>query len=758
MVAPALERPHPGATATPDRPPVPPPVDTSPLVDRSMPIFEKEDEIKRALHEKDTIIVMAQPGSGKTTQIPIFVLEELDKIDPKRKILVTQPRRIAAKDISTFVGKGRDSAIGYRLKGDNNVVEGKTKVIFTVDESLFNEVKRDGALSEFAVIMLDEVHLRRKKTDSILSSIKDVQAVRKQQGLPPLKVLITSGTLDEVKFREKFPDAAFIESKGNIQPITPEYAKENIPIERMATETAKVIQDIVVNRKRKGNILVFLPGKGEIRDQRGALEALGMLGVPNVQIVEIQGDMDLDAQQKAISDDGTQKIILATDIAEAAVTPKNTFTVVDWGLVRQNVFDEETGWERLDTIEQTKDGLRQRAGRGARLGPGLYVGMFTEHNYNNRPDFQKPEILRSQLADMVLDIKVMGRDPRNYPYFETPPQTNLELGITTLKKLGALDQREKLTDIGEKMAEFQMDPHFARMLVEAHKRGCLSEVATIVAFLNTKGLYAWQTAGPTVTSFDKKATREKADRAYSLLKDPKSDFLTFLNIWVENNKRPDEAARIKFQEDHYLGQKAMSNVYQMRRDIIKNLKFALDGVAIDEFAPVDLAKGDEVQKAILAGLTDRLLVREGMGSYKSVDGKKSGIRIGNFSTQYSQRPAQVVTAEIFERNADPVASYVQPAWGEWIREVAPYFYSESQSPISVVPTTEPGLTAAQAKMDEAIKKAETPLLVPKPAEPTPPPPKKEQKSIVAELQSIFSEVKAELRKIWEEFKSAFKRK
>lgn len=614
-----------------------------------LPILEFAGEIREAVKENQTAVIVGETGSGKTTQIP-RLLREVMPADAK--IAITQPRRVAARSVARYVaeqvGCRIGDEVGFQVRFEDHTTEG-TRINFMTDGILLRKIQDDPLLQNYAAVMVDEAHERSLNIDFTLGLLKRLQKKRAETGIAPLKIIVTSATLEKEKFARYFGNSPTVEVPGRLYPVDVHYTKERgYDYPKAAAEKAQSI----INADKPGDILIFMPGQEEIDKTVKEMERLDLQGV---EFLPLYGQMSPEDQDRIFEKSQKRKIIIATNIAETSVTVPGVRHVIDSGLIKQMEFDSQTGIESLVTKNHAKSGCIQRAGRAGRLAPGECHRLYTEADFNSRQEFQVPEIQRSNLAHVVLMMKQIGIDDvKSFEFIDPPEAGTLDQALDTLKTLGALDEQEKLTEIGEVMAELPLEPEKARMVIEAEKYGCVEAVCTIASFLGGKSVFS----RPNEKKFD-------ADAAHAKFRNSASDFLTLLNVWqaYEASDYRDGWAR-----DNFLNSKTLAEVRQVRYQLLRALR--RNGIHASE-----TADPDAIGKSIAAGLVGNLMEYSGRHAYRRVKDNASGFFIHPSSAAFHNAPRFFVPAEIV-RTTKTFARIIQEVKPEWIREIAPQMTRE----------------------------------------------------------------------------------
>jgi HrpA-like RNA helicase len=614
-----------------------------------LPILKYAREIKETVASNQTIIIVGETGSGKTTQIPLLLREIMS---PEDRVAITQPRRVAARSVARYVAENVGCRIGeevgYQVRFEDHTTEG-TRINFMTDGILLRKIQEDPLLQDYSAVMVDEAHERSLNIDFTLGLLKRLQRKRAEAGLPPIKIIVTSATLEKEKFARYFGDSPMVEVPGRLYPVEIHYEKERVyDYTKAAAEKVRMI----VEQNKEGDILIFMPGQEEIDKTIKEIEALRLSGLT---VLPLYGQMSPEEQDRIFEKMSGRKVIVATNIAETSVTVPGIHHVIDSGLIKQIEFDPSTGIETLAPRPHAKSGCIQRAGRAGRLAPGECWRLYPESDFNNRPEFQTPEIQRSNLAHVVLMMKKIGiEDVKSFEFIDPPEIKTLEQAIDTLKTLGALDENERITEIGETMAEFPLEPHIARMVIEAEKHRCVETICTIASFLGGRSVFVRP-----------KGKESEADAAHRRFKVPESDFLTLLKVWqeYEANDYRDGWAR-----DNFLHTKMLAEVRQVRYQLFRVLR--RNGIRASESQDPEA-----IGKSIAAGLIENLMEYYSRHSYRRVKDGESGFFIHPSSVTFGRNPKFFVPAEIVRTNKT-YARIIQEVKPEWIREIAPQLTRE----------------------------------------------------------------------------------
>jgi ATP-dependent helicase HrpA len=482
-----------------------------------LPVNERRGEIAELIAKHQVVIVCGETGSGKTTQLPKICIE-LGR-GAAGLIGHTQPRRLAARSVATRLAQELKTqvgaGVGVKIRfQDRSMPESWIKLM--TDGILLAESQSDPYLSAYDTIIIDEAHERSLNIDFLLGYLKQLLPKR-----PDLKVIITSATIDAERFSQHFNGAPVIEVSGRLYPVEVRYRPvADIEKEDDERDLYDAITDAVdeLARLGPGDTLVFLPGEREIRE---AAEALRKRHPPHTEILPLFSRLSAGDQDRIFKPSGARRIVLATNVAETSLTVPGIRYVIDTGLARVKRYSYRNKVEQLQIEKVSQAAARQRAGRCGRVAAGVCIRLYDELDFNSRPPFTDPEILRSSLAGVILRMKSLRlSDVENFPFIEPPPSKAIADGYALLQELGAVNDDNALTPIGQSLAKLPLDPRIGRMLVAARDLGCLKEVMVIAAGLSAQD--------PRERPQER---QQAADEKHKLFADEKSEFLSWWKLW-----------------------------------------------------------------------------------------------------------------------------------------------------------------------------------------------------------------------------------
>ncbi|TDC45964.1 ATP-dependent RNA helicase HrpA, partial [Jiangella ureilytica] len=633
---------------------------------RDLPISQRRDDIAAAIRDHQVVIVAGETGSGKTTQLPKICLELGRGV--RGTIGHTQPRRLAARTVAERVAEelktelGR--AVGYQVRftakaGDDTLVKLMT------DGILLAEIGQDRLLRRYDTLIIDEAHERSLNIDFILGYLKQLLPQR-----PDLKVIITSATIDPERFARHFDHAPIIEVSGRTYPVEVRYRPLDPDDDGDANATGEPrdqIQAIVeacdeLALEAPGDVLVFLSGEREIRDTADALrKRYASAPQGTLEVLPLYARLSAAEQHRVFQPHTGRRIVLATNVAETSLTVPGIRYVVDPGTARISRYSNRTKVQRLPIEPVSQASARQRTGRCGRLSDGICIRLYSEEDFEARPAFTEPEILRTNLASVILQMTALGLgDVAAFPFLDPPDRRSIADGVNLLVELGALDPsatepKDRLTTTGRSLSQLPIDPRLARMILEAGRNGCVREVLVIAAGLTIQD--------PRERPAEK---RDVADAFHARFTDPTSDFLAYLNLWRYIKEKQDELSSSAFRRlcrtEHlnYLRIREWQDLESQLRQLVKPL-----GVIVNDAR----ASEDNVHKALLSGLLSHIGVKEeSANEYQGARGAKFAVFPG--SGLFKKPPRWVMSAELVETSRlwARVNARIDPAWAEPLAE------------------------------------------------------------------------------------------
>ena len=646
-----------------------------------LPVSQKKDEILAAIRDHQVVIVAGETGSGKTTQLPKICLELGRGV--LGSIGHTQPRRIAARTVAARIaeelGTELGDAVGYKVRFTDRSSD-DTLVKLMTDGILLAEIQTDRLLRQYDTLIIDEAHERSLNIDFLLGYIKEILPKR-----PDLKVVITSATIDPERFSEHFGGAPIVEVSGRTYPVEVRYRPIVDPDDPSADPDRDQIQAIVdavdeLGREGPGDVLVFLSGEREIHDTADALTKHFAQRGENTEVLPLYARLSSAEQQRVFRPHRGRRVVLATNVAETSLTVPGIRYVVDPGTARISRYSHRLKVQRLPIEPISQASANQRKGRCGRVAEGVCIRLYSEEDFESRPEFTDPEILRTNLASVILQMTSLGLgDIAAFPFVDPPDRRNIKAGVDLLHELGAIDPKEKdprrrLTPLGRRLAQIPIDPRLGRMILEADKNGCVREVLVIAAALSIQD------------PRERPAEHQQAaDELHRRFADPTSDFLAYLNLWNYVRERQKELSGSAFRRMcrneflHYLRIREWQDLHGQLRQVAKSL-----GVTINSAD----APPDRIHISLLAGLLSHI----GLADTDRKDGGKDGKRRGQEylgargakfavfpgSSLFKKPPRWVMSAELVETSRlwARVNARIEP---EWIEPLAQHLVKRTYS-------------------------------------------------------------------------------
>ncbi len=613
----------------------------------ALPVSQWRDVIVSHLSQHQVLIVIGDTGSGKTTQLPKMCLEA--GRGTGGMIGCTQPRRIAALSVADRVAEETraPAQVGYKIRFHDQTSK-ETVIKFMTDGVLLAETRQDTMLRQYDTLIVDEAHERSLNIDFLLGYLKNLLPAR-----PDLKLIISSATIDAEKFSSHFAEAPIISVAGRTYPIRTVHLES--PTADEEDETSYVDQAIaeveeLAQLPQGGDILVFMPTERDIND---TLDGLRSRFEHSHLLLPLFGRLPAADQRKIFRPTPRRKIIVATNVAETSVTVPGIRFVVDTGLARIARYNPRTGTTSLLVSRISQASCDQRRGRCGRTGPGTCIRLYSEEDYQSREPFTPPEIQRSNLAEVILQMVNLNLgDPRKFPFIDPPPSTAIRDGYRTLKELGALAGDQQLTAKGRLMARLPLDPRISRIIIESMSLGASKEVTILAAALSIQD--------PRVRPPDKEF---KADEVHRQFVDKQSDFMTLLNIWhsffVPGEEAPSKSRLSRFCKAHFLSWQRMREWMDVHEQILRLLKEGKN-FHLNTSPP----GSDAIHKALASGFLRNICQKKEKNTYLSAGNKEVVLFPG--SGLYNKGPQWAIAAEFIETTqmfARTVAA-IEPDWLE----------------------------------------------------------------------------------------------
>ena len=628
----------------------------TPTYPDELPVVQQRESILAALKKHQVLIVCGETGSGKTTQLPKMCLE-LGR-GTAGLIGHTQPRRIAARSVAARIASELDSqvgeAVGFKIRFSETVSDA-TYIKLMTDGILLAEIQRDPYLTQYDTLIIDEAHERSLNIDFLLGYLKQLLPRR-----PQLKVIITSATIDPQRFSQHFNNAPIIQAEGRTYPVELRYApiaEEKTSLDETDLPTAVVNACETLIRERHHDVLVFLTGERDIRELNDLLSkaASHSRWLRDVDIVPLFSRLSNAEQNRIFQKHSRPRIVLATNVAETSLTVPGIRAVVDTGLARMSRYSVRSKVQRLPIEKVSQASANQRKGRCGREAPGVCIRLYSEEDFLLRAEFTEPEILRTNLASVILQMASMrlGRIDA-FPFVEAPESRFINDGYRTLQELSALDTERVLTPLGRRLARLPVDPRLGRMLLAAADEGCVSEVLIIVSALSVQD--------PRDRPFDK---RQTADERHAEFNHEQSDFMAWLNLWAFLKIQRQELSGSQFRKmcrQRFLSSLRIHEWMDVREQLLRlcrELKLSTNST--------EAAYGN-IHRALLSGLLANVAMKTDKREYLGTRNRHLAIFPG--SGLFKKGPKWMMAGSITETNklyARQVAS-IEPEWVEQLAE------------------------------------------------------------------------------------------
>ncbi len=663
----------------------------------SLPVSQRKAEIEKLLSEHQVIVVAGETGSGKTTQLPKMCLEL--GLGNLGTIGHTQPRRIAARSVAARIAEELQTElgdlVGYKVRF-NDQISDNTQIKLMTDGILLAEIQTDRFLNQYSCLIIDEAHERSLNNDFILGYLKQLLPRR-----PDLKVIITSATIDVERFSKHFNNAPIIEVSGRTYPVEVRYRPV---VEEDDQDQLQGILNAVdeLQAEGRGDILIFMNGEREIRD---TAEALQKQNLKHTEILPLFARLSAQEQNKIFHPSGLNRIVLATNVAETSLTVPGIKYVIDPGTARISRYSYRTKVQRLPIEPISQASANQRKGRCGRVSEGICIRLYSEEDFNNRPEFTDPEILRTNLASVILQMTALGLDDiEAFPFVDAPDKRHIQDGVKLLEELGAIQPKKiksykhdgarfptrakdvsankngtryetcaieseekkqgwELTPIGRQLAQLPVDPRLAKMLLSAVDFGSVYEVMIIVSALSIQD--------PRERPTEKQQASDEKHRRFA---DKKSDFLAFLNLWHYVQEQQKALTKNQFRRQC---QKDFLNYLRIRewQDIYQQIRLAVREMGL----PINSEKAEyqQIHTALLSGLLSHIGLKEAE-KQQYLGARNAHFAIFPNSVLFKKQPKWVMTAELVETSKlwGRMVAEIEP---EWIEPLAEHLTKKSYS-------------------------------------------------------------------------------
>ncbi len=624
-----------------------------------LPVVQAKEDIQTAIRDHQVVVIAGETGSGKTTQIPKMLLEMgYGNAEQGKLIGHTQPRRLAARSVAQRIAQELEtelgSTVGFKIRFQDKTAPG-TQIKLVTDGMLLAELQQDRLLKQYDALIIDEAHERSLNIDFLLGVLSTILPKR-----PEFKLIITSATIETERFSKHFNNAPVITVSGRTYPVELRYR----PLET-DDDSGDVIQGVCdavqeLQREERGDILIFASGEREIRD---FAEALTELKLPNTELLPLYARLSAAEQNRIFHPHGQRRIVIATNVAETSLTVPGIRYVIDPGTARISRYSYRTKVQRLPIEKVSQASANQRMGRCGRVAPGICIRLYSEDDFLARPEFTDPEILRTNLAAVILQMtSARLGDIRKFPFIERPDERYIKDGLNLLQELNAVQlgkgnrrkggyQGPRLTPLGNQLAKLPVDPRLARMVLAANEFGCMQEAMVIVAALSIQD--------------PRERPQEFANKANELhqrFHDKNSDFNSFLKLWDYLKKLEKELSKSQFRKRlkqeylHFLRIREWEDVYTQLRQTVRTLGYRINQ---------EPAEFEAVHRALLTGMLSQLGTKEEGHEYLGARNRKFYIFPG--SGLFKKSPKWVMAAELVETsrlfariNARIEAEWIEP--------------------------------------------------------------------------------------------------
>lgn len=616
----------------------------------NLPVSQKRDEIAEAIANHQVVVIAGETGSGKTTQIPKICLDLGRGV--QGIIGHTQPRRLAARSVATRIAEELKvkvgEQLGFQVRFTDQVTD-TTQIKLMTDGILLAETQNDPYLNKYDTLIIDEAHERSLNIDFLLGYLKQLLPKR-----PDLKLIITSATIDLERFSKHFDDAPVIEVSGRTYPVEVIYQQpvesDEVKTEGIGAAILEAVETIRAMPRHSGpnDILVFLSGEQDIREVSKLLNDQRYL---HTEVMPLYARLSASEQNRVFQPHRGQRIVLATNVAETSVTVPGIRYVIDPGFARISRYSSRSKVQRLPIESISQASANQRKGRCGRVAEGVCIRLYEEEEFNTRPEFTDAEILRTNLASVILQMTNLRLgDIARFPFIDAPDNRAIKDGYQLLTELGAVNQNRQITNIGKQLVRFPVDPRIARMLIAANRYGSLSEVLIIASALTIQD--------PRERPLDK---QQAADEKHQVYIHENSDFLSFVNLWNSIEEQRQEMSSNQFRKHckkyflNYLRIREWRDLHRQLLLVCKDMKLGLNS---------EPAEYDAVHRALMTGLLGNLGEKQDQKDYKGARNRQFHLFPG--SGQFKKSPKWVMSAEMVETSKlyARINAKIDPAWVE----------------------------------------------------------------------------------------------
>jgi len=641
-----------------------------------LPVAQQRNDIKSAIEQNQVVVIAGETGSGKTTQLPKMLLEL--GYGRKGTIGHTQPRRLAARSVAARIGEElqdhNKTQVGYKIRFQDETAP-TTAIKLMTDGMLLSELQQDPLLLQYDAIIIDEAHERSLNIDFLLGVLHTLLPKRRD-----LKLVITSATIETERFSKHFHDAPVLTVTGRTYPVEVRYRP---PKDDGKAADADVLQGVCeaveeLQRESEGDILIFASGEREIRDYA---EAIGDLKLRSTEVLPLYARLSSHEQNRVFQAHSQRRVVIATNVAETSLTVPGIRFVIDPGTVRMSRYSYRTKVQRLPIEPISQASANQRKGRCGRIGPGICIRLYSEDDFLQRPEYTDPEILRTNLAAVILQMSALRLgDIRQFPFVQKPDERFVKDGLNLLEELHAIEpgrkaERPQLTDTGRQLSRLPLDPRLARMVLAGQQYGCVREMLVITAALSIQD--------PRERPHD---AQQKADEWHQRFRDKSSDFMAFLNLWNYIKEQQKALSGNQFRKQmgrefiHFMRLREWQDIYTQSRQTVREM-----GLSINDEA----ATYEQVHRALIAGLLSQVGFKEDRHEYQGT--RQSRFHIFPGSGLFGKPPKWVVTAELAETsklyariNADIDPLWVEEAASHLVKKqyLEPHFEKKKGSVIA----------------------------------------------------------------------------
>ncbi|XP_073986737.1 ATP-dependent RNA helicase DHX33 isoform X2 [Rhodnius prolixus] len=623
---------------------------------KSLPIFRVRKKLLMEIEKHKTIILIGETGSGKTTQIPQYIHEL--KMESDGIVGITQPRRVAAITVAQRVaqemGCGLGDEVGYSVRFED-VTSPQTKVKYVTDGMLLREAMKDETLKSYSFIILDEAHERTIHTDVLFGIVKEAQKKRIASNLKPLKIIIMSATMDVDHFSKYFDDAPIVYIEGRQYPVEVRHTAD--PQDDYNYTCLVTIFQIHKEAPAKHDILVFLTGQEEIEAMTARVRSIAkdpLCPGPALKVYPLYAALAASKQLEVFqpSTQSTRKVIISTNIAETSVTISGIKFVIDSGMVKQKIHHPTTGLDVLKVHKISQAQAWQRTGRAGRETAGICYRAYTKLDFDSMVKNSVPEILRSNLSSVILQLLVLKINCLNFDFLDKPPKELILEGLEQLKALGAVvigDDGPQLTSLGKQMALFPLEPRFSKVILSANEFGCLEEVLSVISVLSGESIFV-----------NNLAKRDEAAAAKSKFASSYGDHVTLLNIFRGYKNTPTKQA---WCYENFLSSRNLEYATKVRKqlgDICRKCNISVSSCGQDF---------DALRQCLLTGFFMNIAELQRDKKYITI-GTRQTVGIHPSSVLHGSLPQLVMYSELVQ-TGKCYMRYVTPIDPEWLHRISP---------------------------------------------------------------------------------------